>query len=296
MFEINKLFKKKQRYAEVANKENSYEKEKVENIDDSIKPNIPNGLWVKCSKCGKLLYKEDMDKNFRVCENCNYHFRIGSKERINQIIDKGTFIELDKNLQSGNPLNFNGYENKIEKNKKLTGINEAVITGVGKINGYEIVIAVMDSNFMMGSMGSVVGEKITRAVEWATDNSKPIIIFTASGGARMQEGIVSLMQMAKTSAAIAKHNESGNLYISVLTDPTTGGVTASFAMLGDIILSEPNTLIGFAGRRVIEQTINEKLPDDFQKAEFLLKKGFVDKIVNRKELKNVLGNILSYHI
>ncbi|GAA0116710.1 acetyl-CoA carboxylase, carboxyltransferase subunit beta [Clostridium senegalense] len=292
MFEINKLFKKKQRYARVK----TGEKDIVNKVDNTSKPNIPNGLWVKCEKCGKLLYKEDLEKNFRVCENCNKHFRIGSKERINQIIDEGTFVEFDEKMETKNPLNFKGYEEKIEKNKKATNLNEAVITGVGNIHGYETVIAVMDSRFLMGSMGSVVGEKITRAVEWATEYKRPVIIFTASGGARMQEGIVSLMQMAKTSAALARHSEDGNLYISVLTDPTTGGVTASFAMLGDIIISEPNTLIGFAGRRVIEQTINEKLPEDFQKAEFLLKKGFIDKIIDRKNLKKVLGNILSYHV
>ncbi|GAA0126663.1 acetyl-CoA carboxylase, carboxyltransferase subunit beta [Clostridium sp. CTA-19] len=292
MFEINKLFKKKQRYARVR----TGEKDIVNKADNTSKPNIPNGLWVKCEKCGKLLYKEDLEKNFRVCENCNKHFRMGSKERINQIIDQGTFIEFDEKMETKNPLNFKGYEEKIEKNKKDTNLNEAVITGVGNIYGYETVIAVMDSRFLMGSMGSVVGEKITRAIEWATEYKRPVIIFTASGGARMQEGIVSLMQMAKTSAALARHSEDGNLYISVLTDPTTGGVTASFAMLGDIIISEPNTLIGFAGRRVIEQTINEKLPEDFQKAEFLLKKGFIDKIIDRKNLKKVLGNILSYHV
>ncbi|WP_010298207.1 acetyl-CoA carboxylase, carboxyltransferase subunit beta [Clostridium senegalense] len=292
MFEINKLFKKKQRYARVK----TGEKDIVNKVENTSKPNIPNGLWVKCEKCGKLLYKEDLEKNFRVCENCNKHFRIGSKERINQIIDEGTFVEFDEKMETKNPLNFKGYEEKIEKNKKATNLNEAVITGVGNIHGYETVIAVMDSRFLMGSMGSVVGEKITRAVEWATEYKRPVIIFTASGGARMQEGIVSLMQMAKTSAALARHSEDGNLYISVLTDPTTGGVTASFAMLGDIIISEPNTLIGFAGRRVIEQTINEKLPEDFQKAEFLLKKGFIDKIIDRKNLKKVLGNILSYHV
>ncbi|NEU04349.1 MULTISPECIES: acetyl-CoA carboxylase, carboxyltransferase subunit beta [Clostridium] len=292
MFEINKLFKKKQRYARVR----TGEKDIINKADNTSKPNIPNGLWVKCEKCGKLLYKEDLEKNFRVCENCNKHFRMGSKERINQIIDQGTFIEFDEKMETKNPLNFKGYEEKIEKNKKDTNLNEAVITGVGNIYGYETVIAVMDSRFLMGSMGSVVGEKITRAIEWATEYKRPVIIFTASGGARMQEGIVSLMQMAKTSAALARHSEDGNLYISVLTDPTTGGVTASFAMLGDIIISEPNTLIGFAGRRVIEQTINEKLPEDFQKAEFLLKKGFIDKIIDRKNLKKVLGNILSYHV
>ena len=194
-----------------------------------------------------------------------------------------------------NPIDFEGYEDKLQILRDKTSINEAVITGEGKINGQDTVIAVMDSNFMMGSMGSVVGEKITRAIERATAAKKPIIIFTASGGARMQEGIFSLMQMAKTSAALARHNEKGCLYVTVLTDPTTGGVTASFAMLGDIILSEPNALIGFAGKRVIEQTIKQKLPEGFQRAEFLLEKGFIDKIVDRKVMKDTLAEILSIH-
>lgn len=285
MFEFKRIFKKN-RYIEVKNSENEY----AENM-----PNIPSGMWVKCETCGKVLYSKDLESSIMTCENCKTHFRIGSLERINYTIDSGTFIEYDKNIISDNPIDFKGYEDKLQGFRDKTLLNEAVITGEGKINGYDTVIAVMDSNFMMGSMGSVVGEKITRAIERATEAKKPIIIFTASGGARMQEGIYSLMQMAKTSAAVARHNKNGCLYITVLTDPTTGGVTASFAMLGDIILAEPNALIGFAGRRVIEQTIKQQLPDGFQRAEFLLQKGFIDKVVDRKVMKDTLTEILKIH-
>ena len=288
MFEFKRIFKKS-KYIEVKNLENSHLE------DGDKKPNIPSGMWVKCETCGKILYNKDLENSIMTCENCRTHFRIGSRERINYTIDKGTFIEYDEKMISENPIDFEGYEEKLQKLRDKTLLNEAVITGEGKINGQDTVIAVMDSNFMMGSMGSVVGEKITRAIERATEAKKPIIIFTASGGARMQEGIFSLMQMAKTSAAIAKHNEKGCLYITVLTDPTTGGVTASFAMLGDIILAEPNALIGFAGRRVIEQTIKQQLPEGFQRAEFLLQKGFIDKVVDRKAMKDTLTEILKVH-
>jgi acetyl-CoA carboxylase carboxyl transferase subunit beta len=285
MFEFKRIFKKN-KYIEVKNSGNEY--------GDNM-PNIPSGMWVKCETCGKVLYSKDLENSIMTCENCKTHFRIGSMERINYTIDSGTFIEYDKNIISDNPIDFKGYEDKLQGFRDKTLLNEAVITGEGKINGYDTVIAVMDSNFMMGSMGSVVGEKITRAIERATEAKKPIIIFTASGGARMQEGIYSLMQMAKTSAAVARHNKNGCLYITVLTDPTTGGVTASFAMLGDIILAEPNALIGFAGRRVIEQTIKQQLPDGFQRAEFLLQKGFIDKVVDRKVMKDTLSEILKIH-
>lgn len=221
--------------------------------------------------------------------------RMGARDRINSIIDEGTFVEHDMDLNTTNPLNFPSYMEKVEAAREKSGEREAVITGQGKIIGQDCIICVMDSNFMMGSMGSVVGEKITRAIERAIEKSLPLIIFAASGGARMQEGIVSLMQMAKTSAALASLDEEGLLYISVLTDPTTGGVTASFAMLGDIIIAEPGALIGFAGPRVIEQTIKQKLPEGFQRAEFLLDKGFIDKIVPRKNMKLVLGRILKIH-
>lgn len=262
---------------------------------DEQKPNIPNGMWVKCECCGKALYKKDLEKHMLVCPNCSTHFRMPALDRINSIVDEDTFNEFNKHLSSGNPLSFPGYEKKLEGLKNSTGLNEAVVTGKGKINGQDSIIGVMDSRFMMGSMGSVVGEKLTRAIEKATEEKLPVVIFTASGGARMQEGMYSLMQMAKVSAAIAKHNEAGLLYITVLTDPTTGGVTASFAMLGDIILAEPGTLVGFAGKRVIEQTIKQSLPEGFQTAEFLLEHGFIDAVVKREKLKETLGQLLSLH-
>ncbi|WP_297713888.1 acetyl-CoA carboxylase, carboxyltransferase subunit beta [Clostridium sp.] len=264
-------------------------------VDTNDIPVVPDGAWVKCNHCGKILYKKTLEENYKMCPNCKYYFRLGAHERVDLICDKDTFIEFNKCLESKNPMNFPGYDSKLKVSKENSKINEAVITGKCKINGMESIICIMDSNFMMGSMGTVVGEKITFAIEKATYENLPLIIFTASGGARMQEGILSLMQMAKISAALAKHSEEGLLYITVLTDPTTGGVTASFAMLGDIIIAEPKALIGFAGRRVIEGTIKENLPDDFQSAEFLLEKGFVDNIVNRDELKNTLSLLLELH-
>lgn len=259
------------------------------------KPNIPSGMWSKCENCHGIIYSEDLKNSKYVCTTCGHHFRLRAKERVDIFFDEDSFKEMWSDLKTNNPLQFQGYEEKLKKSKTTTDSNEAVVTGIGKINGIEVACAIMDSFFMMGSMGIVVGEKITRLVEYATEKGLPVIIFTASGGARMQEGIFSLMQMAKISAAIAKHDEAGLLYISVLTDPTTGGVTASFAMEGDIILSEPNALIGFAGRRVIENTIKESLPDDFQKAEFLQKKGFVDAIVQRKHMRACIYKILVLH-
>ena len=253
------------------------------------------GKWIKCDNCREILYKEDVHKNLSVCPNCGKHFRLSARRRIKQIIDDGTFEELDEFMQTADPLNFEGYTKKIEMLQEKTKINEAVMTGIGKINGIKTAIAVMDGNFMMGSMGSVVGEKVTKCIEHAIESRLPIIIFCVSGGARMQEGIISLMQMAKTSAALKKLSDAGLLYISVLTDPTTGGVTASFASLGDIILAEPNALIGFAGPRVIEQTLKQKLPEGFQKSEFLLEHGFIDKIVERKDMKQTLSKILEFH-
>ncbi len=276
-------------------KKNVYIEVKNNPQQEVKKPKIPDGLWVKCDSCGKILYKKDLEENLKVCNNCGYHFRLSAKERIEQFVDKNSFKEIDVDVLTTNPLEFPQYENKICKAKAETGLKEAVVTGYGKVKGNVAVVCVMDSNFFMGSMGSVVGEKITRSIELATRKSLPIIIFTCSGGARMQEGIFSLMQMAKTSAALAEHDKKGLLYITVLTDPTTGGVTASFAMLGDIILAEPKALIGFAGRRVIEQTIRQSLPEEFQKSEFLQEKGFVDKVVNRKELKDTIGTILRLH-
>ena len=253
------------------------------------------GKWIKCDNCKEILYKEDVRANYSVCPNCGKHFRLSSRRRIAQIIDDGTFEEMDANLHTTDPIGFEGYLQKINSLEEKTKIKEAVRTGIGKINGISVAIAVMDGNFLMGSMGEVVGEKITRLVEKAIEKRLPVIIFCASGGARMQEGMVSLMQMAKTSAAISKLNKAGLLYISVLTDPTTGGVTASFASLGDIILAEPGALIGFAGPRVIEQTIKQKLPEGFQRSEFLLEHGFIDRIVERKEMKNEIYKILKLH-
>ena len=253
------------------------------------------GKWIKCDNCKEILYKEDVRANFSVCPNCGKHFRLSSRRRIAQIIDEGTFEELNADLHTTDPIKFEGYLQKIKSLEEKTKIKEAVKTGIGKINGINVAIGVMDANFMMGSMGEVVGEKITRLIETAIEKHLPVILFCASGGARMQEGMVSLMQMAKTSAALSKLNKAGLLYISVFTDPTTGGVTASFASLGDVILAEPGALIGFAGPRVIEQTINQKLPEGFQRAEFLLEHGFVDRIVERKDMKNELCKILKLH-
>lgn len=286
---LNNLFKKT-KYITVS-------QQALRKAEDTLeqKPSIPNGMWVKCDSCGKIIYNNDLEENNKVCSQCNHHFRMTARERIEFIIDKDTFEEFDKNMISDNPIEFNGYEEKVKKMRENTDMNEAVVTGRGCIGNENVVICVMDSHFMMGSMGSVVGEKITRAVEKAIELKLPIIIFTTSGGARMQEGMFSLMQMAKVSAALGKLDKEGLLYITVLTDPTTGGVTASFAMLGDIILSEPGALIGFAGKRVIEQTIRQKLPEGFQRAEFLLEHGFIDKIVSRNELKGVLKKILVIH-
>ena len=264
-------------------------------LDESNVPVVPDGTWVKCDKCGKILYKKYLTDNLNVCSNCNHYFRLGAFERIAMICDEDSFNEFGKDIETEVGLDFPNYKEKLDKSMKKSKLKEGVITGEGRINGINSIIAVMDSNFMMGSMGTVVGEKITQAVERAIEKELPLIIFTASGGARMQEGILSLMQMAKVSAAIARHDEAGLLYISILTDPTTGGVTASFAMLGDIIISEPGALIGFAGRRVIEGTIKQSLPDNFQTAEFLLENGFIDKIVKRSELKSTIGDILMLH-
>lgn len=261
-----------------------YEKAK----DRILEPQVPDGLFQKCDKCGEIIYIEDVITNYYVCPNCNSYFRIPPQIRLSMVLDKGSFKEWDEEIRESDPLNFPGYLSKLEQLRKVTGMDEAVVTGEGKIGGESVAIGVMASSFLMGSMGEVVGEKITRLIEEATRRRLPLILFCCSGGARMQEGIISLMQMAKTSAALKKHDEAGLLYISVLTDPTTGGVMASFAMLGDVILAEPGALIGFAGPRVIEQTIGQKLPEGFQKAEFLLEHGFVDKIVKRSRLRGVL--------
>lgn len=263
--------------------------------DTLLEFQAPEGLFQKCNCCGKPVYNEDLIENDYVCPVCGNYFRIRPKTRIAMVLDKDTFEEWDAKMDTSDPLNFPGYKNKLERQRSVTNLDEAVITGKGKILGKDVVIAVMGADFMMGSMGEVVGEKITRAVERATQMRLPIIIFTCSGGARMQEGIVSLMQMAKTSAAIRKHSEAGLFYLPVLTDPTTGGVTASFAMLGDVILAEPGALIGFAGPRVIAQTIGQKLPEGFQRAEFLVEKGIIDGVVERQELKETVWKLLNIH-
>lgn len=278
---LKDFFGKKKKYASIPSEQGKLE--------------VPEGLMKKCSGCNKIYYRKEMNKQANVCPNCDFHHPLTAWERIESLFDEGTFDEWDKQLTSTNPLEFPGYEEKIEKDRKKTGLNEGVVSGKGLIEGYPAAFAVMDSSFRMGSMGSVMGEKIARAIEKAKDESIPFIIFTASGGARMQEGVLSLMQMAKTSVAVKRFSESGGLMISVMTHPTTGGVSASFASLGDYNFAEPKALIGFAGRRIIEQTIREKLPDDFQTAEFLLKHGQLDKVVHRHEMKSLLTKLLSIH-
>ncbi len=256
---------------------------------------VPTGIMTKCPNCKKAMFTKELKENSKVCLHCDYHFPLNAKERLEQILDENSFKEMDAHMTSGNPLNFSGYEEKLAKDREKTKMNEAVVTGTGMIENKEIVIAVMDSTFRMGSMGTVVGEKIRRAIEKADEMRLPFIIFTASGGARMQEGVLSLMQMAKTSAALKKFSNNGGLTITVMTHPTTGGVSASFASLGDLNLAEPGALIGFAGKRVIEQTIREKLPEDFQTAEFQLEHGQLDAVIHRKELREKLSLLLELH-
>lgn len=262
---------------------------------EAAKQDVPEGIMQKCPGCKKISYTRDLEKNNRVCAGCGYHYPMNAAERLAFLLDDGSFQELDAHLQTANPLDFPEYEGKIAADRKKTGLNEAIVTGTGTIGGFETVIAVMDSSFRMGSMGSVVGEKITRAVEEAIRLKRPFIIFTASGGARMQEGVLSLMQMAKTGAAFKRMSDKGGLIISVMTHPTTGGVSASFASLGDYNFAEPGALIGFAGRRIIEQTIREKLPEDFQTAEFLLACGQLDAVLHREEMKEKLAFLLDIH-
>lgn len=267
-----------------------------ETEENSVKSvEIPEDLVFKCPRCLNVVMTDELVKNLKVCPCCNYHSRITAEERLKITADKDSFKEFDAGMLSKNPIDFPGYDTKQEALRESTGLRDAVVTGECTIRGERCVIGIMDSRYMMASMGSVVGEKITRAFEYATENRLPIILFTASGGARMQEGIVSLMQMAKTSGAAARHSDAGLLYITVMTDPTTGGVTASFASLGDIIIAEPKVVIGFAGRRVIEGTIKQRLPDDFQTAEFMLEHGFVDMIVERKSMRRTIAHILKLH-
>lgn len=264
---------------------------------ESIKSDIPDGQWIKCEDCGEIIHKKQLDANLSVCPKCNYHFRFGSTDYINLLLDEGSFKELDKKMKSGDPLQFfdtKKYPDRVRDTIKKTGLNDAIITGLGKIDGKKVAFGCMDFKFIGGSMGSVVGEKISRLIVKAIENKIPVILISQSGGARMMEGAYSLMQMAKTSARLAQLSEAGLPYISILTDPTTGGTTASYAMLGDINIAEPKALIGFAGPRVIKQTIGKDLPEGFQKSEFLMEHGFVDIISNRKDLKSTLSNLLNY--
>lgn len=262
------------------------------------KKDMPADLWTRCLECSQLIYNKALEENLRVCTKCNYHFTMGAHERINLLIDENTFSEMDPDMHSVDVLKFKGvksYLDKIREDSIATSLKEAVVTGKGKIDGKPLVFGVTDSRFIMGSMGSVVGEKITRAIELATKEKSPIVIVSGSGGgARMYEGILSLMQMAKTSAALARHNEAGLLFISVLTNPTMAGVMASFASLGDVIIAEPKALIGFTGPRVIEQTIHKKLPEGFQRSEFMMEHGMIDIVIHRKQMKETLSKLLDY--
>ncbi|HSU79875.1 MAG TPA: acetyl-CoA carboxylase, carboxyltransferase subunit beta [Candidatus Angelobacter sp.] len=278
---LNNIFNKKKQYVTIPSQ--------------NMKQDVPEGLMKKCPSCKKIMYTKELEKNLSVCLSCGYHYPLNSWQRIESLVDEGTFKEFNADMTSVNPLNFPNYEEKLVKEREKTGLNEAIVTGLAQMEGYDLVLAVMDSRYIMGSMGSVVGEKIARAIEEAMKNKLPLVIFTASGGARMQEGSLSLMQMAKTSALLSAFSKQGGLFITVMTHPTTGGVTASFASLGDYNFAEPGALIGFAGRRIIEQTIREDLPDDFQTAEFLLKHGHLDRVIPRDALKEQLTFLLAIH-
>ncbi|MHB1080182.1 MAG: acetyl-CoA carboxylase, carboxyltransferase subunit beta [Prosthecobacter sp.] len=271
---------------------------KKRNVNDlgEKKRDMPEGLWTKCPSCNESLFEQALAKNLRVCTSCGYHFTIASDERITSLVDEGSFVEMDKSLDSVNALGFKGYLDKVKAYQAKTGLTEAVVTGRANIEGVAVLVAIMDFRFLGASMGSVVGEKITRAIEAATAERKPVIVFSASGGARMHEGILSLMQMAKTSGALARHAEARLPYISVLTHPTTGGVTASFATLGDLIIAEPKCMIGFAGPRVVKETTHADLPPGFQTAEFMMKHGLVDMIVDRKDMRATLAKVLRYMV
>ena len=262
------------------------------------KKDIPGDLWTKCEECGELIYNKKLEENLKVCPKCNFHFTLGARERVKLILDENSFLEMDAQMEPGDPLGFEGpktYREKVEKDQELTGLREAALTGEGAVFGKKILLGVTDSRFIMGSMGSVVGEKLTRLVERSTKTRVPLVIISGSGGgARMYEGLFSLMQMAKTAAALKVHSDSCCLFISILTNPTMAGVMASFASLGDIVIAEPRALIGFTGPRVIEQTIRQKLPAGFQRSEFLLEHGFLDMIVHRKNLKETLSKLLEY--
>jgi len=278
---LKDFFGKRRKYATVPGEEGKAE--------------VPEGLMLKCNNCRKIYYRKEWKKWYYVCPNCDHHHRLSAWDRVESLVDEDTFEEWDGNITSSNPLNFEGYEEKLEKDRQKTGLNEGVLTGKGKLKGWPTAIVVMDANFRMGSMGSAMGEKIARAIERVREQSIPIIIFSASGGARMQEGVLSLMQMAKTSFAVKRLDDAGGLMISVMTNPTTGGVSASFASIGDYNFAEPGALIGFAGRRIIEQTIREKLPNDFQTAEFQIKHGQLDKVIHRHDMKQMLSTLLEMH-
>ena len=281
------LFSKKDKYIRINPNRSLREKPQA-------KPEVPDELFSKCPGCKHTIYQKDLGSD-RICPHCGYTFRISAQERLALTIDMGTFLEMFKGIETQDPLNFPGYRKKLTLMREKTGLDEAVVTGTALIKGEKVALGIMDANFIMASMGTVVGEKITRLFEYATAEKLPVVLFTASGGARMQEGIMSLMQMAKISAAVKRHSNAGLFYLTILTDPTTGGVTASFAMEGDIILAEPQSLVGFAGRRVIENTVREDLPEDFQKAEFLLEHGFVDAIIKRRELPDTIARLVRLH-
>jgi acetyl-CoA carboxylase carboxyl transferase subunit beta len=270
-----------------------FKKRSVDDLGEK-KKDMPEGLWTKCPSCGESLFEQALVKNLRVCTQCGYHFTISASERLGSLVDEGSFEEMDTQIDSVDALGFKGYLDKVKAYQSKTGLKEAVVTGRAKIEGHPVLLAIMDFRFLGASMGSVVGEKITRAIEAATAEAKPVIVFSASGGARMHEGILSLMQMAKTSGALARHAEAKLAYISVLTHPTTGGVTASFATLGDVILAEPKCMIGFAGPRVVKETTHADLPPGFQTAEFMMQHGLVDLIVQRKDMRSTLGGLLKY--
>ncbi|MGU8039613.1 acetyl-CoA carboxylase, carboxyltransferase subunit beta [Streptococcus suis] len=282
------LFRKKDKYIRI-----NPNRSRIESAPQA-KPEVPDELFSKCPACKEILYKKDLGLE-KTCQHCSYNFRITAQERLALTVDEGSFEELFTGIETKNPLDFPNYLEKLAATRQKTGLDEAVLTGKATIGVQPVALGIMDSNFIMASMGTVVGEKITRLFELAIEERLPVVLFTASGGARMQEGIMSLMQMAKISAAVKRHSNAGLFYLTVLTDPTTGGVTASFAMEGDIILAEPQTLVGFAGRRVIESTVRENLPDDFQKAEFLQEHGFVDAIVKRQDLPTTISRLLRMH-
>ncbi|WP_067624098.1 acetyl-CoA carboxylase, carboxyltransferase subunit beta [Alicyclobacillus acidiphilus] len=286
---LKDLFNRRRQYATLGSTSEAARTNEV------VERDVPKGLVQKCDACGNLLMAKELQKHLHTCPECNYHFRIDARTRVDLTLDEGSFVEFDANISSSNPLGFPGYEEKLAKAQAATGLVEGCVTGKGTIDGLPVVIGVMDPGFIMGSMGSAVGEKLTRAMEYACEVNEPLVLFAASGGARMQEAIISLMQMAKTSVALRKMHDHGTLFVSVITHPTTGGVSASFASLGDIIVAEPGAMFGFAGRRVVEQTIRQTLPDDFQTAEFNLKHGMIDKVVHRKQMRDALGVILRIH-